>query len=289
MGAMTDESEWFYRDKDRTVGPITETELISAYFLQRVTGDTPVWRRGAPQWSSLREAIDLSARAPPDVPAKLNTAIELPPAQPSSFPQQVGDTLLVADHGENPVEKWTAEPVYPWRRYVARYLDIMLLGGIAAFGLGTATYASSPSLHRVIWESSDPLSFVLQNALVIALSAIPCAILVGITGGTPGKWLMGVKVENVAGRTIGLAHSIKRELLVFVQGLGFGIPIVVFFTGLAARGALLADKSTSWDRSVGAVVLYRKLDAGTVTLQIVGVVLLLALIAATRALTSEGY
>lgn len=53
-------------------------------------------------------------------------------------------------------------------------------------------------------------------------------------GTTPAKWLFGISVEHPGGNLLSFSEVLNRSFLVFVQGVGFGIPFVALFTQLFA-------------------------------------------------------
>jgi uncharacterized RDD family membrane protein YckC len=77
-------------------------------------------------------------------------------------------------------------------------------------------------------------------------------------GTTPAKWLFGIRVEHPGGSLLSLGKALKRSFLVFVQGVGLGIPFVALFTQLFAYRRLTKTGTTLWDTSTSAVVLHKK-------------------------------
>lgn len=150
---------------------------------------------------------------------------------------------------------WTDTAPHPWRRYLARTFD-MATGGVAllvAAIFGLARYAPDT------WLAIGP--FVdngIAAAILVPLASIPpSAVMIGLTGGTPGKWLFGVRVLDAAGRPAGIAVALRRELLVWFGGLGLGVPVVSIVTALKAKGTLEQTGRTSWDRTLSLAVRQR--------------------------------
>ena len=73
-----------------------------------------------------------------------------------------------------------------------------------------------------------------------------------------------------------------RELLVWVKGLGFGIPVVTVVTLVMAYRRLDGDAITSWDDKLGLVVLHRPRGTLQTVLGIVGIALYVAAVVALR-------
>ena len=171
---------------------------------------------------------------------------------------------------------WTDTTPHPWRRYLARTFD-MATGGVgllvaAVFGL--ARYAPET------WLAIGPfIDNGISTAILVPLATIPeSAVLVGLTGGTPGKWLFGVRVLGADGRPVGLAVAIRRELLVWYRGLGLGLPVVSIVTALKAKGTLEETGRTSWDRTLALAVCQRPDGPRQVASFALGTALLAALV-----------
>ncbi|MGI9625029.1 MAG: RDD family protein [Acidimicrobiales bacterium] len=59
----------------------------------------------------------------------------------------------------------------------------------------------------------------------------------GVTGGTPGKLIMGLRViDGRSGRLAGLGKCLGRTLMWVVDAQPFGFPLVGFITGLSSKG-----------------------------------------------------
>lgn len=151
--------------------------------------------------------------------------------------------------------QWLSRPPHPWRRYFARTLDTTVNGAIVWF-IGAI-------IVSVLFPKDAPLYLALTKgqlsaALLTILLAIPLnALLIGLTGGTLGKWFFGVKVCGVDGQTPGLYAALRRELLVWIKGMAFGIPLVCLFTFGSAYSMLKRTGTTSWDSQLGTEVRYR--------------------------------
>ena len=57
---------------------------------------------------------------------------------------------------------------------------------------------------------------------------------------------------------LSFSEALNRSFLVFVQGVGLGIPFVALFTQLFAYRRLAKTGTTLWDTSASAVVLHKK-------------------------------
>ena len=96
-------------------------------------------------------------------------------------------------------------------------------------------------------------------SVVLYLIWLPAeALLLSLFGTTPAKWLFGIQVAHPGGNLLSFAAALNRSFLVFVQGVGFGIPFVALFTQLFAYRRLTKTSTTLWDTSTTAVVLHKK-------------------------------
>ena len=61
-------------------------------------------------------------------------------------------------------------------------------------------------------------------------------VLQGVTGGSPGKLLTGLRVVDEDGRRAGVGRSLVRTLLWVIDGAPWFLPLVGFITGLTSVG-----------------------------------------------------
>jgi len=141
---------------------------------------------------------------------------------------------------------------HPWRRFCARTVDICTAGLLLFLLLIFVLSATMP-------EQAAGFSKAVENPIVagvvLYLIWLPAeAVLLSLFGTTPAKWLFGIKVAHPGGRFLSLSESLNRSFLVFVQGVGFGIPFVALFTQLFAYRRLTKTGTTLWDTSTSAMV-----------------------------------
>lgn len=114
-------------------------------------------------------------------------------------------------------------PAGAWRRFLARLFDmwwqLILIGLI----VGVAVALFSP--RATVWMSS-PGGSALTGIVLILLGLLLDAMLMARFGATPGKYLLGVRVETVAGQPLSLRAALRRNLGVWALGLGLTIPII---------------------------------------------------------------
>jgi uncharacterized RDD family membrane protein YckC len=79
-------------------------------------------------------------------------------------------------------------------------------------------------------------------------------------GTTPGKSLLGIKIRALSGKKISYTTAMKRGFLVWLNGMGIGIPFIAFFTMIIAYNKLKRNGITSWDERCGINVIHDQLS-----------------------------
>ena len=153
----------------------------------------------------------------------------------------------------------SSEGLHPWRRFLARNVDL-LTGGMAivlafSFIFG-ATFPDSVDAYVALLENPLIAGVILYSLWIPIESAFLAAI-----GATPAKWIFGIRILNASGGRLSFGQAFERTFGVWVKGEGFGIPLVTLFTRLAAYNHLQKTGSTTWDKDVGATVLHVKWGA----------------------------
>ncbi len=146
---------------------------------------------------------------------------------------------------------------HPWRRYFARTVDFVCIGLPMIFLSFVIGYLLFPQAADILMEFiENPIIFSIVFYIIIWVPLE--ALFLSVAGTTPAKWIFGIRVISKTGDNLSYANALKRSFLVFVQGLGFGIPLVVFFTQFFAYRRLTKTGTTLWDTSVGSAVTHKK-------------------------------
>lgn len=145
---------------------------------------------------------------------------------------------------------------HPWRRFFARTVDICTAGVLLLLLLIFALSATMP-------EQAASFVKAIENpiiaSVVLYLVWVPAeSLFLALFGTTPAKWLFGIRVAHPSGALLSFPEALNRSFLVFLQGVGLGIPFVALFTQLFAYRRLTKTGTTLWDTSTGAVVLHKK-------------------------------
>ena len=109
-----------------------------------------------------------------------------------------------------------ARECHPWRRYFARYLDYQLLFAGILLLLSVVL--------RIRPISSDTIT--LLNYAVGIIAILPLSVMLRYWGTTPGKWVMGIRLESIHGGKLSGGEALYREGKIIWHGLGLFIPVV---------------------------------------------------------------
>lgn len=134
------------------------------------------------------------------------------------------------------------EPVrreyHPVRRYLARMLDYGLLNYILRF-LVIVVFRVRP--FGTIWST------VLNFTALFTLIPIQ-AFLLHRFGTTPGKWVLGLRVESCDGGNLCWQDALDREWNVLRYGRGYGIPLWEEWRLFKSYKKYRDEMETEWDR-----------------------------------------
>lgn len=128
----------------------------------------------------------------------------------------------------------------PWRRFFARYFDLMLY---AAFwnALGLALLHRSPSTQTgSAWVGAASIVSVVLMVLIEPLFLCTW-------GTTPGKWLLGLQVRGNAGQKLDYMEGIYRTAQALWYGFGFFVPIYNLVRGYHCYYDCTDGKTLPWE------------------------------------------
>lgn len=108
---------------------------------------------------------------------------------------------------------------HPWRRYFARMLDYRIVAAIFQFVIVV--------LVRIRPFESNAVQLLNFASHFIAVPVF--AVLIHSFGTTPGKWAMGIRLENVNGERLSGGEALYREGKIVWHGLGFFLPLFTFW------------------------------------------------------------
>ncbi len=160
--------------------------------------------------------------------------------------------------------------VYPWRRYWARIFDINFIMPIYIFIIALF----SPGLNYTITRMN---SFIGGILLLLFYLIFFEPMMFSTFGTTPGKFLLGIKIRTLSGNKISYATGIKRGFLIWLNGMGMGIPFIALFTMIIAYNKLKKNKITSWDEKCGISIMHDQLSIFRISLFIIIFIFCLAI------------
>lgn len=127
--------------------------------------------------------------------------------------------------------------IHPVRRFLAREMDSILISAL--------TSALLIMVFRIRTDSA-------LLSLLVRISTFPAILIleawmIHLFGTTPGKWLMGIRLEDPNGGKLSFVDAFTREWHVTFVGLGFYIPIYSQIRLWKAYCAETEGEGTYWD------------------------------------------
>ncbi|MGE4070907.1 MAG: RDD family protein [Lysobacterales bacterium] len=283
---------WFVADPEgRAIGPLTRPQLLEMREQGKIGDQHLVWTLRQAEWVPLRRALGMggsAADAPPKPPtsrpgvAKSSNKPAAKTARARDNQKRDGsqanevpahrkgpawsdlsthkaeamaatESLLKADQRKALTAQSQERAGEALRRFFARQIDLALLGGISW------ALVSIIGIRTGVWLLSTPEQEMQQSVIaaliVLLVLALPLeALLLGLSGYTPGKWLLGLRVVNGRGAAPGISTALQRATRVALAGQALLIPPFVLFTYAVAFGKLSNSGLTSWDQTLGLKV-----------------------------------
>lgn len=163
-------------------------------------------------------------------------------------------------------QPWISEGIHPWRRWLARSFD-MLLVFISLFLL----YTKISPWHAFHFVTGDAFGFgdelyifsglcifLGTSAMLTASISVPLnAVFIGLFGSTLGKLLLGIRVLDASAQPMGVRNALRRELKVLMVGLGFEINFVSAYCKYRNYKTLMREHVTPWDKELHTTLRYR--------------------------------
>lgn len=231
--------QWFFAEAGRQIGPVAFSYVAR---LSEHQPDILVWRPGLDAWSSarsLKEFAEFVKNAPPSLPESALVR----PVEPNSAELQPTQSVVV-----EPEQAIRDRPVpRPWRRFWARMFDSLL-----AFYFLVGLLGVMGAFHHTDWFQA------LCWVSVIMLMWVPLeALFTTVFGRTFGKMLHGVAYAE----WLPPNEAVKRALSVWFRGMSAGFPPTAWAAWVVAADTLNKTRITSWDRSLGIMVVYKPFAA----------------------------
>lgn len=162
---------------------------------------------------------------------------------------------------------WDDTSPHPWRRLIARFFDIIVVGTVSGIVFFRLMAVLMPKFFDTLIMLLLTPAGVFATFTITAFLSIPLmALCIGYLGTTPGKWLCGIKVFNNQNEPLGFEKAFKRELIIFTEGMWCVVPFVCLLPMGFAYRKLRTDGCTPWDESLSLKVLQRSSTPGQVLL-----------------------
>lgn len=136
-------------------------------------------------------------------------------------------------------------PRIPWRRYFARSLDLSIM---ALLVYGVLFLVFRVNINYIPAFLKWLLGFV-EWGLLIPLEAL----LLSRFGTTPGKWIMGIHLENADGRRLSFGQAADRAWTVFIRGQGMNLPLYDLWRNWKSYKDVQDLETLEWDEDVTLV------------------------------------
>ena len=143
--------------------------------------------------------------------------------EPGPWLEELSQTELPPTRRVDPAREDGLRGPHPWRRFWARYLDLMLMALVWQVLQFQVLHWYMPTL----WFR-DQLQTAVSVGLSWVLLLLVEPILLCTWGYTPGKWLLGLRVRRLDGRKLAWDQAVERLFLVLWRGtiaLGEGEPL----------------------------------------------------------------
>ena len=158
--------------------------------------------------------------------------------------------------------RWDRSP-RPWRRFLARVFDNAVIGTALWFLIGFGAYGVSFETGDRLVAFTSSVYWLLLGGTISLMLMIPVqAAMIGLTGGSPGKWLCGIRVRNHDGTRLGFGAALYRELKVWLIGFGAGLPLISLFALVQAHNAVKDSGTAHWDDDNDTVVACLPVEGG---------------------------
>lgn len=140
--------------------------------------------------------------------------------EPDPWLEELSQTELPPTRRVDPAREDGLRGPHPWRRFWARYLDLMLMTLVWQVLQFQVLHWYMPTL----WFR-DQLQTAVSVGLSWVLLLLVEPILLCTWGYTPGKWLLGLRVRRLDGRKLAWDQAVERLFLVLWRGQGLCIPL----------------------------------------------------------------
>jgi uncharacterized RDD family membrane protein YckC len=244
--------KYFYSNGKEKQGPFSFEELKN----KDIKKETLIWFQGLEDWVPAKEIKEfdeiLELIPPPIIKENFENDLEF------NNTYDISEKGISNQSDAQKIRKTLLEDTpHPWLRFFARFIDVFFGGTIIVIVFSYAVgYFFPRNVTGYLELAEHPIIFGFATYLLW----LPIeALLISTTSTTFAKWVFGINVLSKTGDKLDFKASMKRVFLVFLKGEALGIPIIIFFTRIAAYKHLNKLRTTLWDNSVGSVVTHKEL------------------------------
>lgn len=216
-------SQWHYKNNNSLIGPITGDELIALIQRGEIDNDDRVQGQNG-EWISASDAA-LQARY-----------------AASTLAQDVPNEEIIGSTAPR-----------PWPRFLARAVDFWLYftAFLVIFGLTIGYFLELND------EQIDALPEIMINILYLLFFLLAESASFAMTGTTPGKALLNIRVRHRDGRQLNFIEAINRSVYVMILGYGLGLLVLPIVTMAFSYHRLVNKGKTPWDQRYKLVVSHQ--------------------------------
>jgi uncharacterized RDD family membrane protein YckC len=229
---------WYYVNAGQSVGPVSQSDFDGLVSTGTIQPETLVWHEGMANWVSWREVqrppgTSLRAVPPPmaELAVKEVVCAECGKIFPAESVIRIGATSVCA----------ACKPVYVqklregvsatgavvameyggfWIRLLAKILDSLIIGGVAAICIGILAGILIPLGGRNRDNQAVFGLFVVAVLLVLFLGVMLFPVWCNVKyGGTPGKRILHLRVVTATGNPITWGRGFGRFFAEILNGL----------------------------------------------------------------------
>jgi hypothetical protein len=262
---------WYVRTANREFGPLSEQALRAIAATGQIDVKALVRRSVTEEWVSIatvpgilppggriavpRPTPALRPESAPRTEAPLELLPDPPPPAPTPRPSSAPPPSTPGRTLEGlpiPVE---VDIATPWRRFWARWLDVILGACLIGFMLGTVR----PSFYQ-------PGGFGAAHAQLFGWFMTPVvmlldAVIYALFGNTAGKAIAGIAVrDDRSGGRLPFFVYLKRNFELYIVGLGTAFPLASLFTLYGSFRKADHGEPLSWDLSADSRVVARSVN-----------------------------
>jgi len=158
-------------------------------------------------------------------------------AQAETFETLNADHYVQAKEGSTPPESYD-----DIRRFFARFFDYTLYA--------TLWYLTLYLTLRIDLQNRPLLYLLLDQMVTMALMLFVEPVLLTLYKTTPGKKILGMRIEHSDGTPLQYHEGFSRTFLVLLEGMGFLVPLITLFTHIISYNRCIQGENQPWDKNI---------------------------------------